>query len=137
MCGRAKGTSRAPPRRFATRPAPILLTFAGDLDRRTPSATSSPPQSALRLDILVNNSGGPPLARAHNATEEQWATAVQRSLLFFARMCREACPLKRPGRAHHQYPGEHRLAIPGAVGDADGVVAFKTWPTRSGATAFS
>src|SRR5881397_972411 len=51
-----------------------------------------------RLDVLVNNSGGPPLARAHNATEEQWATALQRSLLFFARMSREALPhLKRSG----------------------------------------
>ena len=41
---------------------------------------------------MVNNSGGPPLARANNATEEQWAVAVQRSLLFFARMSREALP---------------------------------------------
>ena len=47
---------------------------------------------------MVNNSGGPPLARAYNATEEQWATAVQRSLLFFARMSREAIPhLKQQG----------------------------------------
>ncbi len=30
-----------------------------------------------RLDIVVNNSGGPPLARARNATEEQWATAAE------------------------------------------------------------
>jgi 3-oxoacyl-[acyl-carrier protein] reductase len=52
-----------------------------------------------RLDILVNNSGGPPLARSQDATEEQWATALQRSLLFFARMSREALPhLKRSGR---------------------------------------
>src|SRR5207245_9755249 len=51
-----------------------------------------------RLDIMINNSGGPPLARAQTATEEQWATAVQRSLLFFARMSREALPhLKRQG----------------------------------------
>lgn len=45
-----------------------------------------------RLDILVNNSGGPLLAKSFNATEEQWATAVQRSLLYFARMSREAIP---------------------------------------------
>src|SRR6266850_1817098 len=49
-----------------------------------------------RLDVLVNNSGGPPLAQAQSATDEQWETAVQRSLFFFGRMCREALPhLKR------------------------------------------
>ena len=41
---------------------------------------------------MVNNSGGPPLARAATADEDQWAVAVQRSLLFFARMSRESLP---------------------------------------------
>jgi 3-oxoacyl-[acyl-carrier protein] reductase len=78
-----------------------VLTFPGDLDkhetiRRLIAATV---ERYGRLDIMVNNSGGPPLARAHNATEEQWATALERSLLFFARMSREAVPhLKRAGR---------------------------------------
>jgi len=76
------------------------LAFAGDLDRpetiRDLVATTV--QRFGRLDIMVNNSGGPPLARAHNATEEQWAVAVQRSLMFFARMSREALPhLKKSG----------------------------------------
>jgi len=76
------------------------LAFAGDLDRpetiRDLVATTV--QRFGRLDIMVNNSGGPPLARAHNATEEQWAIAVQRSLMFFARMSREALPhLKKSG----------------------------------------
>src|SRR5213083_1222136 len=83
-----------------------------------------------RLDILVNNSGGPPLARAHNATEEQWATAVQRSLLFFARMCREAIPhLKKSGGgriinilASTVYQPIPNLALSGAT--RMGVVAF-------------
>ena len=77
-----------------------VLVFAGDLDRyetiRELIATTV--GRFGRLDIMINNSGGPPLARAHNATEEQWATALQRSLLFFARMSREAVPhLKRQG----------------------------------------
>src|SRR5262249_57018655 len=68
-----------------------VLALAGDLDeadtvRQLVAATV---ERFGRLDILVNNSGGPPLARALSATEEQWAT-VQRSLVFFARMCREA-----------------------------------------------
>lgn len=77
-----------------------VLAFAGDLDRpetiRGLIATTV--ERFGRLDVLVNNSGGPPLARAHSATEEQWATALDRSLLFFARMAREALPhLKRSG----------------------------------------
>src|SRR5438046_2398462 len=83
-----------------------------------------------RLDIMVNSSGGPPLARAHGATEEQWAIAVQRSLLFFARMSREALPhLRRQGGgriinilASTVYQPIPNLALSGAT--RMGVVAF-------------
>ena len=108
------------------------LAFAGDLDRE---ATIRDLVAAAvgrfgRLDILVNNSGGPPLARAVTATEEQWATAVQRSLLFFARMCREGVPhLKRQGGgriinilASTVYQPIPNLALSGAT--RMGVVAF-------------
>lgn len=77
-----------------------VLAFAGDLDRPETirDLVGATVQRFGRLDIMVNNSGGPPLARAHNATEEQWATALQRSLLFFARMAREALPhLRKSG----------------------------------------
>jgi 3-oxoacyl-[acyl-carrier protein] reductase len=71
-----------------------VLAFPGDLDRHETirDLVAAAVERFGRLDILVNNSGGPPLARAHNATEAQWATALQRSLLFFARMSREALP---------------------------------------------
>ena len=78
-----------------------VLAFAGDLDRQETihALIAATVERYGRLDIMINNSGGPPLARAHNATEEQWAIALQRSLLFFARMSREAVPhLKRAGR---------------------------------------
>src|SRR5262249_148605 len=77
-----------------------VLVCAGDLDNYDTirNLIGSTVNRFGRLDIMINNSGGPPLARAYNATEEQWATAVQRSLLFFARMSREAIPhLKRQG----------------------------------------
>src|SRR5437762_4148075 len=77
-----------------------VFAFAGDLDKHdTIRALIAETVTRFgRLDIMVNNSGGPPLARAHNATEAQWATALQRSLLFFARMSREALPhLKQSG----------------------------------------
>src|SRR2546425_1147208 len=71
-----------------------VLAFAGDLDR--PETIRDLVAATVgrfgRLDILVNNSGGPALAPAHTATEEQWGTAVQRPPLFFARESRGAVP---------------------------------------------
>ena len=109
-----------------------VLTLAGDLDRHDTvrDLVGAAVARFGRLDILVNNSGGPPLARAYNATEEQWATAVQRSLLFFARMSREAVPhLKRAGGgriinilASTVYQPIPNLALSGAT--RMGVVAF-------------
>jgi 3-oxoacyl-[acyl-carrier protein] reductase len=106
--------------------------FAGDLEKpeviRDLVATTA--AKLGRLDILVSNSGGPPLATARDATEEQWATAVQRSLLFFARMAREALPhLKKSGGgriinilASTVYQPIPNLALSGAT--RMGVVAF-------------
>jgi len=109
-----------------------VLVFAGDLDRYETirELIGTTVDRFGRLDILVNNSGGPPLARAYNATEEQWAVAVQRSLLFFARMSREALPhLKRQGSgrivnilASTVYQPIPNLALSGAT--RMGVVAF-------------
>ena len=90
-----------------------VLAFAGDLDRHDTirELIAATVGHFGRLDILVNNSGGPPLARAASATEEQWATALQRSLLFFARMSREAIPhLKRHGSGRIIRSGQHRLS---------------------------
>ena len=99
-------------------------------DGRRRSGVAAAVERFGRLDVLVNNSGGPPLARAHNATEAQWATALQRSLLFFARMSREALPhLKRSGGgriinilASTVYQPIPNLALSGVT--RMGVVAF-------------
>lgn len=109
-----------------------IVVFPGDLDRydTIQNLITTAVDRFGRLDILVNNSGGPPLARAYSATEEQWATAVQRSLLFFARMSREAIPhLKRQGGgriinilASTVYQPIPNLALSGAT--RMGVVAF-------------
>ncbi len=109
-----------------------VLALAGDLDKADTvrQLVAATVERFGRLDILVNNSGGPPLARALSATEEQWATAVQRSLVFFARMCREAVPhMKRQdgGRiinvlASTVYQPIPNLALSGAT--RMGVVAF-------------
>jgi 3-oxoacyl-[acyl-carrier protein] reductase len=109
-----------------------VFAFPGDLDKpeTVRDLIAATVKRFGRLDVMVNNSGGPPLARAHNATEEQWATAVQRSLFFFARMSREAVPhLKQQGGgriinilASTVYQPIPNLALSGAT--RMGVVAF-------------
>ena len=132
MCSRTKADLESAAQEIRDKTGADVLAFAGDLDR--PDTIGDLVAAAVgrfgRLDILVNNSGGPPLARAASATEEQWATAVQRSLLFFARMCREGLPhLKRQGGgriinilASTVYQPIPNLALSGAT--RMGVVAF-------------
>jgi len=43
-----------------------------------------------RLDILVNNSGGPPSGRAMDTSEEVWLQSIDMALMFFIRMSRES-----------------------------------------------
>ncbi|HZA21241.1 MAG TPA: SDR family NAD(P)-dependent oxidoreductase, partial [Dehalococcoidia bacterium] len=50
-----------------------VLAFAGDLEKYDviKDLVAATVDRFGRLDIMVNNSGGPPLARSYNATEEQ------------------------------------------------------------------
>jgi 3-oxoacyl-[acyl-carrier protein] reductase len=132
LCSRTQAELERTAQEIRDRTGTDVLAFAGDLDHHdTIRALIAAAVSRFgRLDILVNNSGGPPLARAASATEEQWATALQRSLLFFARMSREAIPhLKQRGGgriinilASTVYQPIPNLALSGAT--RMGVVAF-------------
>ncbi|HKZ04611.1 MAG TPA: SDR family oxidoreductase [Methylomirabilota bacterium] len=100
LCSRSQGELDKAAQEIRDTTGSETLAVAGDLDR--PETIRDLVAATVarfgRLDVVVSNSGGPPLARAVNATEAQWATAVQRSLLFFARMAREAIPhLKKAG----------------------------------------
>ena len=76
MCARTKGELEKAAQEVRDRTGRDVLALAGDLD-----------QPDTIRDLV-----------AATATEEQWATAVQRSLFFFARMSREALPhLKKDG----------------------------------------
>ena len=91
------------------------------------------------LDIVVNNSGGPPVGTAEHAGEELWEQAVQVSLMFFARMSREAIPHMRSrggGRIikHLRQLRQTAYREPDAVsGHAAGAPSAlpRPWPTRS------
>src|SRR5262245_12223236 len=132
LCSRSKTDLEKAAKEIRDATGVDVLAFAGDLERpdtvRDLIAATS--RHYGRLDILVNNSGGPPLTYAQNATEEQWATAVQRSLFFFARMAKEALPhLKKSGGgrivnilASTVYQPIPNLALSGAT--RMGVVAY-------------
>ena len=51
-----------------------------------------------RLDILVNNSGGPPAGRANDTTDEVWYQSLDMALLFSVRMSRESIPHMKRGK---------------------------------------
>jgi 3-oxoacyl-[acyl-carrier protein] reductase len=132
ICSRSQADLEKAAQEIRTATGVEVLAHPGDLDRHDTirGLISATVERFGRLDILVNNSGGPPLAYAQNADEELWATAVQRSLLFFARMSREALPhLKASGSgriinilASTVYQPIPNLALSGAT--RMGVVAF-------------
>jgi len=77
-----------------------VLPIPGDLSRYEDiqALISGAASHYGRLDILVSNSGGPPAGKAQDVGEELWEQAIQISLLFFARMSREAIPhMRRQG----------------------------------------
>lgn len=109
-----------------------ILVHAGDLDSYDviKDVVATTASHFGRLDILVANSGGPPLGRALTSDEDAWAISVQRSLLFFARMARESVPhMKEQGGGRiinilssTVYQPIDNLALSGAT--RMGVVAF-------------
>ena len=132
ICSRTKDTLDKTAEEIRSSTGADVLSFAGDLeDYDTIKHLISTAVSHYgKLDIMINNSGGPPLARSADATEDQWETAVQRSLFFFARMSREAIPhLKAQGGgriinilASTVYQPIPNLALSGAT--RMGVIAF-------------
>lgn len=46
-----------------------------------------------RLDILINNAGGPPAGSFEEMTDEHWQNAFELNLLSYIRIIREALPL--------------------------------------------
>ncbi len=121
-----------PRKAIKTKTGADVYAYAGDLEQHATiqALIAATVKRYGRLDILVNNSGGPPLAKSLTASEEQWATAVQRSLLYFARMSREAVPhMKKQGGgriinilASTVYQPIPNLALSGAT--RMGVIAF-------------
>ena len=100
ICSRTRGDLEVAAAEIRAATGADVLAFAGDLDKTETikDLIAATVGHFGRMDILVNNSGSPPISFAGSATDEMLETAVQRSLFYFARMSREAVPhLKAAG----------------------------------------
>jgi 3-oxoacyl-[acyl-carrier protein] reductase len=100
ICSRTKGDLEKAAAEIRSATGSGVLAFPGDLDKSETikDLIATTVDHFGRLDILVNNSGSPPISFAYAASDEMLETAVQRSLFYFARMSREAIPhLKTSG----------------------------------------
>ncbi|MRG84920.1 SDR family oxidoreductase [Salinibacillus xinjiangensis] len=53
------------------------------------------------VDVLINNSGGPPAGTFDSLTDEQWQKAFELNLLSFTRLVREVLPYMRNSGGGH------------------------------------
>ncbi|GIN83908.1 3-oxoacyl-ACP reductase [Heyndrickxia sporothermodurans] len=69
------------------------------------------------LDILVNNSGGPPAGAFEDITDEQWQNAFELNLLSYIRIIRECLPLLKQngGRIINIASSSIKEPIPGLI----------------------
>ncbi len=94
MCARTPGPLEQAADEIRAATGADIFTYAGDLDNEETIAelVAGAASHFGQIDIMVNNSGGPPQAYAKDSTEELWQVSANRSLFFFARMTREALP---------------------------------------------
>ncbi len=97
ICSRNRESLEQASKEISSETGSEVFAVPGDLSRladieRLVAATV---ERFGRLDVMVNNSGGPPAGSAQGAGEDLWEQAIQVSLLFFARMSREAIPHMR------------------------------------------
>lgn len=100
LCSRTERDIESTAREISGRYGTDVDAFAGDLGR--PGTIDRLVEKTVTrfgcLDILVNNSGGPPLGKAADLGEDQWDEAIRLSLLYFVRIARAAIPhMRRQG----------------------------------------
>lgn len=132
ICSRTQSTLAKAAEEIRAATGVEVLAHAGDLDKNETiiDLVKATIEKFGRLDIIVNNSGGPPHGDAETASEDDWDISIQRSLLYFARMCREAIPqMKAQGEgriinilSNSVYTPIFHLALSGAT--RMGVVAY-------------
>lgn len=88
ICSRSEEHLRLAERELASRAAERVLAVAGDISQ--PEFLSQLVKTTQErfggIDILVNNSGGPPAGEILSITEEQWLAAINSNLLSVIRL---------------------------------------------------
>jgi 3-oxoacyl-[acyl-carrier protein] reductase len=94
LCSRNEENVARAERELASRGAERVFAVAGDISQRDflPQLVKRTQERFRRIDILVNNSGGPPAGETLSLTEEQWLAAINGNLLSVIRLSNLVVP---------------------------------------------
>ncbi len=120
MCSRSQQAIDAAAQEVAGETGAQVLALAGDVSE--PEACDRLIQQTVerfgRLDVLVNNAGGPPTGTATGMSDEQWLAAFQTNLMSAVRLARAAVPHMKQvggGRVVNITSSGVRQVLPGLV----------------------
>jgi 3-oxoacyl-[acyl-carrier protein] reductase len=101
ICARESAGMQDAARSIAQNDSARVFALAGDIAKLAflrQLADSSAEHFGSSIDILVNNSGGPPAGNALSMSEEQWAEAINVNLMSVIRLCTLVVPeMKQKG----------------------------------------
>jgi len=131
ICSRSEDNLRAAAEELAD--AERVFAVAGDIaDAEFLKQLIARAQERFgNIDILVNNSGGPPAGEALSLTEEQWSAAINSNLLSVVRLS----SLTIPHMKHHGWGRIVNLTSTAAREPAAGMVLSNV--TRAGVAAYT
>jgi 3-oxoacyl-[acyl-carrier protein] reductase len=100
ICARGPETLESAGRELATDGSgDRVLAVAADLSQAedVSRVVASTVERWGRVDVAVNNLGGPPIGPPLQMSDAQWLGAVEQNFLSVVRMCREVVPIMRQG----------------------------------------
>jgi 3-oxoacyl-[acyl-carrier protein] reductase len=120
MCSRNQAAIEAAAQEVARETGAEVVGIAGDVSQAEicGRVIQQTVDRFGRLDVLVNNAGGPPPGTAVGMTDEQWATAFATNLMSAVRLTRAAVPHMKQagaGRIINITSSGVRTVLPGLV----------------------
>ena len=120
MCSRSQEAIDAVARDIQRETSAEVLALAGDVSQASvcDSLIQRTVERFGRLDVLVNNAGGPPTGSGTSMTDEQWQAAFETNLMSAVRLSRAAVPHMKAvggGRIINITSSGVRTVLPGLV----------------------